>query len=223
MKSSELITNAKLLLGKKYVWGGESDAEGGYDCSGFLYAALTKSGYKTSRLTAQGFSNIGKSIYLSQIKAGDLVFFGTSTSKITHCAIYLGNDKMIESVGTSNNTKSNPGKGVTISSLYRRLDLQKARRVCNDIVETRKYTTGETYTVVVDNLNIRTSPSTAGRVKSKNELTTDGKKVSNAKGQLMNGTKVTCKATKYDTKGNLWMQIPSGWIACIYNDNIWVV
>ena len=59
MTADDLIRNAKLFIGKPYVWGGESDAEGGYDCSGFLYALLKKSGYNALRLTASGFSKLG--------------------------------------------------------------------------------------------------------------------------------------------------------------------
>ena len=62
MKPNELIDSFKKLLGSPYVWGGESMMNGGYDCSGALYAASNNAGYKVPRLTAQGFSKIGKNI-----------------------------------------------------------------------------------------------------------------------------------------------------------------
>lgn len=220
MKAETLIASAKSFLGKPYVWGGESDVEGGYDCSGFLYASLIKAGFKTTRKTAQGFSLLGNSVYFSNIKAGDLLFFGKSQTSITHCAIYLGNDQMIESIGSKSNTKAHKGKGVTISSLYRRLDLVLAKRICEQSVEKAYYDKGKTYTVLVDNLNVRTSPN--GNRKNFYELTTDGQKHANKKGQLMKGTKVTCKSIEKDKTGNTWMYIPSGCICAIYNNNIYV-
>lgn len=220
MTSDTLIKSAKSFLGKQYVWGGESDAEGGYDCSGFLYASLTKAGFKTTRKTAQGYSLLGNTVYLSDLKAGDLLFFGKSETNITHCAIYLGNDQMIESIGGKTNTKYNKGKGVTISSLYRRLDLILAKRICETETKGFEFKIGSTYTVLVDNLNVRTSPN--GNRKNFYELTTDGQKHANRKGQLKKGTKVTCKGTELDRTGNLWVYIPSGCICAVYNGSAYV-
>lgn len=77
------------------------------------------------------------------------------------------------------------------------------------------YKKGRTYEVAVDCLNVRTGPGLGYRVKKKSELTTDGQKHANKSGQLMTGTKVTCKKTK--TAGDMvWMSIPSGWV-CAYN------
>lgn len=130
MNSDILIENAKKYLGKPYVWGGESDSEGGYDCSGFVYCALRDSGYKTSRLTAKGFSKLGKKC--SGICKGDLLFFGWP---INHVAIALNRTLMIESIGSSKNTKNNKGKGVTISSINRRNDLVCIKRLYDSAKE----------------------------------------------------------------------------------------
>ena len=40
LTTKDLVSTARTFLGKPYVWGGESVSEGGYDCSGFLYAVL---------------------------------------------------------------------------------------------------------------------------------------------------------------------------------------
>lgn len=124
MTSNELIKNAKKYLGKPYVWGGESDNEGGYDCSGFVYCALRDSGYKSSRLTAKGFSTLGEKC--NNICSGDLLFFG---NPINHVAIALNSTEMIESIGSSKNTKNNKGKGVTVSKINRRKDLVLIKRL----------------------------------------------------------------------------------------------
>lgn len=130
MNSDILINNAKKYLGKPYVWGGESDVEGGYDCSGFVYCALRDSGYKTSRLTAKGFSKLGTKC--AGICKGDLLFFG---SPINHVAIALNSTLMIESIGSSKNTKNNKGKGVTISNISRRKDLVCIKRLYDSAKE----------------------------------------------------------------------------------------
>lgn len=124
MKNNELVDNAKKYIGEPYVWGGESNSEGGYDCSGFVYSALRDSGFKTSRLTAKGFSKLG--VTCSAICTGDLLFFG---NPINHVAIALNETQMIESIGSSKNTKNNKGKGVTISNINRRKDLVLIKRL----------------------------------------------------------------------------------------------
>lgn len=223
MRAKTLIENAKKYIGTPYVWGGESLSEGGLDCSGLMYISLKDSGYKTVRKTAQGFSLIGKSVSLDSIKSGDLLFFGKSLTKITHCAIYLGDELMIESIGSQKNTKNNKGKGVVISNLYRRLDLVCARRVCEEKNDSGVYfKVGSIYTVTVDNLNVRIRPDVKSKRKNADGLTLDGRKHANSRGQLMHGTKVTCKEIARDENGNTWIKIPSGWVCAIYNSRVYV-
>lgn len=83
------------------------------------------------------------------------------------------------------------------------------------------YTNGKTYTVQVDALNVRTGAGTNYAKKAKKDLTADGQKNCNSKGQLNKGTKVTCKATKTNEE-EVWMQIPSGWIAAYYDNKYYV-
>lgn len=73
------------------------------------------------------------------------------------------------------------------------------------------YHTG-TYSTAVGNLNVRTGAGTGYRRKTKAELTADGRKHSNDKGQLNSGTKVTVSKIQRDSGGNTWGLIPSGWI-----------
>ena len=156
MTADALINAFKDLLGKPYVWGGESMVEGGFDCSGALYDSANRGGYKVPRLTAQGFSKIGKQIAIGQQKPGDCLFFGSATNRITHCAVYLGNGLMIESRGTRQNTKSNPGKGVVISNVGRRGDLRVVRRWWDETEPSAtEYKINYNYTVIVDHLHVR--------------------------------------------------------------------
>ena len=75
LTTKDLVSTARTFLGKSYVWGGESDSEGGYDCSGFLYAVLKKCGMNVPRTTAQGFSQLGKAV--GSIKA-EIYYFSAS-------------------------------------------------------------------------------------------------------------------------------------------------
>ena len=78
-----------------YVWGGESDAEGGYDCSGLMYAAYGSVGISLPR-TAQAMwqSSTIHRITIAELKPGDLIFFHTDGSRPndppTHVGMYIG-------------------------------------------------------------------------------------------------------------------------------------
>lgn len=124
---SSIVNAAKNYIGTPYVWGGESMAEGGMDCSGFVYAALKDAGYNVGRTTAQGYRSYGSVVSKSEMQPGDLVFFG-SGNNATHIGIYIGNGQMIHSSGGSKNTASNPGKGVSITNVDYRSDFLEARR-----------------------------------------------------------------------------------------------
>ena len=127
MTSNDIVTTARTYLGKPYVWGGESEAEGGYDCSGFVYSVLNKCGMKVPRTTAQGYSSLGKTV--TNIQSADLLYFGKSTKRITHIAIALNSTQMIESRGNSKNTKTNKGIGVSITNISHRNDLVLVKRI----------------------------------------------------------------------------------------------
>lgn len=134
------IERAKSYLGVPYVWGGESIAEGGMDCSGFAYNALNDSDIKVSRTTAQGYYTKFKDyeVAKSTIYSGDLLFFGKSKNSITHIAIAISSTEMIESIGGKRNTIKNKGKGVSISKITRRKDLVAVCRFENVSRETLK-------------------------------------------------------------------------------------
>lgn len=83
------------------------------------------------------------------------------------------------------------------------------------------YKVGKVYKIVVSALNVRYGAGTTYKKKPKSALTADGQKHANADGSLKKGTPVTCKATK-NIGGNIWMQIPSGWIAAYYNKSFYV-
>ncbi len=88
---------AEDLLGKRYVWGAKGPNS--FDCSGFVYYLLTHNGVKTGRLNALGFSkedNWDKISKMSNLRAGDIVFFSTNGKRVGHTGLYIGDGKMID-------------------------------------------------------------------------------------------------------------------------------
>lgn len=207
MTASELVENAKELLGVRYVWGGSTPTQG-LDCSGLLYWIQKMAGSEVGRLTASSYSKLGTKIPIGEQKVGDFLFFG---SPVTHCAIFIGNGYMIESRGGRKNTQYNPGVGVVKSLVSRRSDLYCIRRVWDE--KSPSYEIGSTYTTMVDHLHVRYS--VCGRVKEYAQLTRDGMKHAYSDGCLKRGTSVTVKDIKKDETGATWVRIPSGWICAI--------
>jgi len=105
-KRINLVNFAKEYLGGRYVWGGTS-LKSGVDCSGFVLRVYEKFGYKLGR-TSRDQARGGKRISASELKPGDLVFYGSS-SYINHVAIYIGNGKIIHA--------SNRRDGIKISNM----------------------------------------------------------------------------------------------------------
>lgn len=235
LKRENIIAVAKDFIGQPYVWGGESVEEGGYDCSGFVYRVLNTAGYQAPRSTSQGYRSLGQKITYEQAQAGDLLYFGGG--KATHIAIYAGNGTMYESIGNSKNTKSCPGKGITLSKVSRRRDLIEVRTlfdVSSDARDensasgnsgseksTKSYVVGNTYTLQVE-LKVRTGAGTNFAAKSHNQLTVDGTKHDkDGDGALDEGTIITCRAIEKNGD-DIWIQIPSGWVAAYYKGNVYI-
>ncbi len=113
---------AKKWIGTKYVWGGNSLSYG-IDCSGFVKQVYKQFGYTTPRVSRE-MAKTYKTISISQLKPGDLVFYGNvSTGYINHVAMYIGNGQVIHSSTNYN--------GVAISSMYF-YSIIKCGRIIND-------------------------------------------------------------------------------------------
>lgn len=206
MTANELVIYAHNLIGTPYVWGGSNPAQG-LDCSGLLYWIQRTAGSDVGRYNAETYANMGVAIPVGRQKPGDFLFFG---SPVNHCAIYIGDGKMIESRGGRKNTADNPGTGVVISPVTRRHDLVCVRRVWHS---SPSYVVGRTYRTQVDHLHVRYS--VWGNIKEYSQLTRDGMKHAYSDGCLRKGTEVTVKEMKQDESGALWVRIPSGWICAI--------
>lgn len=83
------------------------------------------------------------------------------------------------------------------------------------------YKVGNVYTLQVE-LKVRTGPGTNYSAKTHNQLTTDGQGHDTDKdGALDKGTKVTCLELR-TVGSDIWMRIPSGWIAAYYHGSVYV-
>ena len=70
-----IVAAALAQLGWPYVWGGESRAEGGFDCSGLVDYALAAAGMPVGRLTASGLQGLARPLSPGTgLLPGDLVF-----------------------------------------------------------------------------------------------------------------------------------------------------
>ena len=91
-QADAVIETAKKYLGVPYVFGGTTPA--GFDCSGFLQYVFKQNGITIPRLADEQYK-LGKSVKMSELKAGDLVFFSTYEPGASHCGIYIGNGQFL--------------------------------------------------------------------------------------------------------------------------------
>lgn len=81
---SRIVNYAMKFLGNPYVWGGTSLTKGA-DCSGFTMSVMKNFGISLPHYSGSQ-ANSGKRIKSSQMKPGDLIFYGSSRGRINHVA-----------------------------------------------------------------------------------------------------------------------------------------
>ncbi|MBO3746409.1 C40 family peptidase [Streptosporangiaceae bacterium NEAU-GS5] len=115
-------------MGTPYTWGGGT-ATGpsrgigrgairvGFDCSGLTLAAWAKAGVRLGHYTGTQISQ-GRRIPLSDLKPGDLMFFGGAWHHPSHVGIYAGHGMMIHAPHTGDVVRKIP---VLTSAHYMRI------------------------------------------------------------------------------------------------------
>lgn len=83
------------------------------------------------------------------------------------------------------------------------------------------YRTGTVYTLLADHLRVRTGPGTGYATKSRKQLTVNAREQAYSNGTLKKGTRVTCKDVR-KVGSDIWIKIPSGWIAAYYGGKKYV-
>jgi len=103
--ASNLTRNAMRFLGVPYSFGGTSGY--GFDCSGYTQHVFAMMGVHLPRMADEQYY-AGKS-FKGKPQAGDLVFFHTYASGVSHVGISLGDDRFVH---------ASSSHGVTVSSLH---------------------------------------------------------------------------------------------------------
>jgi cell wall-associated NlpC family hydrolase len=95
---NQVVADARSLIGQPYVTGGETRAEGGFDCSGLAYYSWHHhAGVVLPRSSAAQYAGTTR-ITKADLLPGDLVFYSSSGSSgtVSHVAVYAGDGKIIQ-------------------------------------------------------------------------------------------------------------------------------
>jgi cell wall-associated NlpC family hydrolase len=108
LSAAEDLTFLKAGLGRQglpYVWG--ASGPDSFDCSGLVQWAMARAGIQMPRVAADQ-ARTGPAVPVSQLQPGDLLFYHTDPTDpgyISHVAIYLGNDEMLQAPQTGENVE----------------------------------------------------------------------------------------------------------------------
>lgn len=104
-----IVAAAAAQIGWPYVWGGESRAEGGFDCSGLVGFAYAAAGVPLpGRPTATSLWSMARPVSATQLAPGDLVFKGTGSGAPYHVGIYAGGGAVIVAPHTGARVRFEP-------------------------------------------------------------------------------------------------------------------
>ena len=241
---SKIITTARKYLGKGggFIWDYFAGlARGQSWCVGFVLFVCIKARcplYNVSKTTLpfwvptleEWLHKHAKWVKYSEARAGDIIIFtwhggggNTRTGSRDHTGFFeehiSGNKfRTVEGNTSGGKVAERERYLANVYAIYRLPDAEEGDadpQPKPKPKELQTYKKGSTYMVAVDDLNVRTGAGTGYRRKKWSELTLNGQKHANKVGQLMEGTRVTCKKTK-TVGGQVWMRIPSGWV-CAYN------
>lgn len=99
---AQAVRMAEKQIGQWYVWGGESRAEGGFDCSGLIQWAYGKAGVNIPRVVTDQME-AGRKIKWKDLRPGDLIGL-----KGKHIVMYAGNGKVIAAPRTGEKVQYQP-------------------------------------------------------------------------------------------------------------------
>ena len=91
--AAKVISSAENKLGSTYVYGDTGKA--GFDCSGLVYSIYNDELGISIPRSSRTQSTFGKQVAKSDLQEGDLVFFNTTGSGVSHVGIYVGDGKFI--------------------------------------------------------------------------------------------------------------------------------
>ncbi len=91
--TAAFVAAARQLSGVRYQLGGQSPATG-FDCSGYVQYVFHLFHVTIPRTVAEQY-RVGRPAKGQAIRAGDLLFFRTSGSSVSHVALAIGPDEFI--------------------------------------------------------------------------------------------------------------------------------
>ncbi|WP_158534715.1 C40 family peptidase [Romboutsia maritimum] len=94
-KVQKLLDTAYKQIGKPYVWGASGPSS--FDCSGLTSYVYRNAANVTLPRVSRDQATVGTYVNKSQLQAGDLVFFNSDGSSISHVGMYVGDSKFIHS------------------------------------------------------------------------------------------------------------------------------
>jgi len=120
---AEALLQTLLTLVVDYRYGGKTP-DSGFDCSG-LVAHVFREAYGIELPhNARAQSEMGVRVSLSELRAGDLVFYNTLNRPYSHVGIYLGDGRFVHAPKTGAQVRVEP-----ISGRYWMRRFDGARRI----------------------------------------------------------------------------------------------
>jgi cell wall-associated NlpC family hydrolase len=116
-----VVRRALGYLGTRYRYG--ASGARGFDCSGFTSYIYRQHGISLPHNSAAQY-RVGKPVSRSELRPGDLVFFRTRGSRISHVGIYIGNGKFVHASSARGRVRVD-----TITSGYYHQRYVGARRI----------------------------------------------------------------------------------------------
>ena len=92
-----IMEEAKKYVGVPYRFGGMTPS--GFDCSGFIHYVFNKKGILLPRAADEQFGR-GERVSVNRLEPGDLVFFSTYESGVSHSGLYLGDGYFISATSS---------------------------------------------------------------------------------------------------------------------------
>ena len=100
---SKVVNYALKFLGNPYVWGGTSLTKGA-DCSGFTLSVFKNFGISLPHYSGSQ-AKMGTAVKSSNMRPGDLIFYGNSSGTINHVAMYIGNGQVVHAASKRSGIK----------------------------------------------------------------------------------------------------------------------
>jgi cell wall-associated NlpC family hydrolase len=120
--AEEVVETALSFRGVKYVYGGATPAQG-FDCSGLVQYVFAQHAIDLPRTVPDQF-RVGAPVKLTDLKAGDLVFFSTTGPGPTHVGIAIDHERFVHAPNSAGVVRIEP-----VDSSYWHVRFLGARRL----------------------------------------------------------------------------------------------